>query len=111
MADQVGSPVALAHAHLVHSQFHWWSPAGADEAVTAWSTLREHGDLLDWATTNVKVMNCLKGIGRYDALVDHGLRVLADLSVAGAPALGGAPGAVTAHFLFRWAAGRRPERC
>lgn len=101
MAHRVGSPVALAHAQLVHSQFHCWSPDGAQEAVEGWQTLKEHGDLLDWALTNVKVMNCLEGIGRYHALVGHGLRVLADLRAAGAEALGGAPGAITAHFLFR----------
>ncbi len=101
MADQVGSVLALAHAHLVHSQFHCWAPEGAQEALAAWEVLRNHGDLLDWARANVKVMNCLEGVGRYNALVDHGLRVLGDLNAAGAPALGGAPGAITAHFLFR----------
>jgi DNA-binding CsgD family transcriptional regulator len=100
MADQIGSPLALAHAHLVRSQFHWSSPAGAQEAVTAWEVLRARGDLLDWAMDNVKVMNCLEGIGQ-DAVIDHGLRVLADLAAAGAPALGGVPGAILAHSLLR----------
>ena len=97
MADQIGSPLALAHAHLVRSQFHWSSPAAAHEAVTAWEVLRAHGDLLDWATDNVKVMNCLEGIGQ-DAVIDHGLRVLADLASAGAPALGGGSGSDTRPF-------------
>ena len=113
MAEQVGSPVALAHAHLVHSQFNWSNPEGAQEATAAWTALRKHGELLDWGTNNVKVMNCLEGIGRYDALVDHGMRVLADLQEAGAPALGGPPGAITAHFLFRlgrWEEARRVIR-
>ncbi len=109
MAAHVGSAVALAHAHLVHSQFHWSTAQGVQEAVAAWEALRERGDLLDWSSTNMMVMNCLEGIGRYDALVEYGRRVLADLSAAGAAALGGIPGAMTAHFLFRlgrWAEAR-----
>ena len=109
MAAHVGSAVALAHAHLVHSQFHCPTAQEVQEAVAAWEALRERADLLDWSSTNMMVMNCLEGIGQYDALVEYGRRVLADLSAAGAPALGGIPGAMTAHFLFRlgrWAEAR-----
>ena len=101
IAEQVESPVALAMAHLIHSQFHWDSPQGAAEALAAWEQLRQHGGVLDWGLRNMMVLNCLEGLGRFDALVDHGQRVLRDLTSAGAPAIGVAQGTTVSHYLVR----------
>ncbi len=101
MADSLGATVVLAQTRVILTQFHWSEPDSADSALDAFEVLRREGSLHDWWVACMPVLNCLEGLGRYEAMISFSERAVQDLQAAGAPSLGGSLGAVAAHFLTR----------